>query len=250
MIQMKSGKKNKWIWIIAAVILVAAAVITGIVSSKNASGYRTISIVETFGTVGVVKDGIEYRAYAGMLLQEGHELVTSEDSYVRLVLDGDKYVKLESGSRAVFETLGLAGSGKTCIRLERGAMVCEIVNPLEEDDDFVVNTPNAVLAVRGTLFRVDLTITREGEVTADILTYGGKVATKRVLPNGEAVPEEVLIDAGYKACINMNKETTQYVVEDEEGTAVFVEPETMESMEELPELTMPIEKEDIKKKTS
>ncbi len=223
---MKKNRFGKRHILILSVVIIALAVSVFFIvrSNGDSKGYRTISIIEVFGNVSVVKDGIEYSAYTGMMLKEGHEIVTNGNSYVRMVLDDDKYVKLESGSRAVFETLGILDSGKTRIRLERGSLTSEIVNPLSADEEFVINTPNAVLSVRGTFFRVDLGITENGDITSDVMTYGGKVASKRVMPTGETIEEEVLIDAGYKATINMTKEDTHYLVENESGDKVIVEP--------------------------
>ncbi len=213
----KKSKKLIFIVAIAVIVLAVAGVIFAQSFSDN-KGYRTISVVEVSGNVGVVKDGIEYAAYPGMLLQEGHEIITMGNSYVRLVLDDDKYVKLESGSKLVFETLGFLGSGKTSMKLERGSLSTELVKPLGADEEYVVNTPNAVLAVRGTFFRVEIDNSNAGKVTANVMTYGGSVASKRILPTGEVVKEEVLIDAGYKTTINKDAKDTVYVVEDVEGT--------------------------------
>lgn len=207
-------KKNKLKFIIPFIIVLLVVSVFVVVKIRaGGKGYRTISVIEVSGTVSVVKDGIEYSAYVGMHLQEGHELVTTGNSYVRLVLDGDKYVKLEPGSRLVFEKLGFLGSGKTSIKLERGALTSEIVNPLREDEEFVVNTPNAVLAVRGTFFRVDLSSTYKGEMVAEVITYGGAVASKRIQPEGDVIEEEVLVEAGFKTSINMDSDKTVYVVE-------------------------------------
>ena len=234
------NKKNKRIILFSTVaVLIAIVAIVVVLKVKDANeGYRTISVVETSGTVVVVQDGREYQAYSGMKLQEGYELVTSGNSYVRLVLDGDKYIKVEAGSKMVFETLGMLGSGKTRLTLERGAMTSELVSPLKTDEEYVVNTPNAVLAVRGTYFRLDLKPTENGEIVADVVTYGGKVATKRVQPSGEVVEEEVLVEAGRKVCINMDEHKTSYVVE-----GIKLE-ETDEDVV-MEEVTQPIKIEDI-----
>lgn len=224
---------NKHILLLVVIFTVLS--ISTIVVARNLNsnkGYRTISVIEVSGAVSIVKDGIEYSAYPGMMLQEGHEIVTSGNSYVRMVLDDDKYVKLEAGSKAVFETLGILDSGKTKIKLERGSIASEIVNPLTEDEEFVINTPNAVLSVRGTFFRVDLGVDKNGDITSDVMTYGGKVASKRVMPTGDVVEEEVLIDAGFKATINMTQGDTHYVVENEEGEKVIVEPVKPEDTDE------------------
>ena len=147
------------------------------------------------------------------MLQEGYSIETIGDSFVRLVLDGDKYVKLEPGSKLVCEALGTVGSGKTKLSLEKGSMTAELVSPLKDDEEFTVNTPNAVLAVRGTFFRVDLNEVEDGDLVADVLTYGGQVAIRRILPTGKIVNEEVLIDAGYKVRVNMDTKNTVYVVD-------------------------------------
>lgn len=245
--QFKKTKKGKLV--VLAIILAVVALFTTVFLAQPSSenqGYRTVSVIETSGNVSVVKEGIEYRAYPGMLLQEGYELVTTANSYVRMVLDGDKYVKLEAGSRAIFETLGFWGSGKTSIRLERGALTTEITKPLQEEDDFVINTPNAVLAVRGTFFRVDLSISEKGDVKSDIMTYGGKVASQRVLPTGQKVDEEVLIESGFKASINMTQDDTYYVVATEDGEDIIVDPVLPENPgEEVVQPTTPIFLEDI-----
>lgn len=221
------------------VMMVTATTIFFAQTTEEKEAYRTISVVEVSGKVSVVKDGVEYAAYPGMLLHEGHEIVTSGNSYVRLVLDDDKYVKLEAGSKLVFETLGFMGSGKTRMNLQRGSLTSELVHPLGEDDEFVVNTPNAVLAVRGTFFRVDLNIRDNGEIRADVMTYGGQVASQRIMPTGEIVDEEVLIDAGFKAVINMTQEDTHYIVETEEGETIIVEPSVPQDVPDEEEILVP-----------
>lgn len=216
----RTRKQNKFIMRCALTVAVLGIGVAAFFVSKAVEdnrGYRTIGVVETKGNVTVVKDGIDYKAYPGMHLQEGHILVTAGESSARLVLDGDKYIKVESGSRVVFETLGLWGSGKTKIVLERGSMTGELVNPLETGQEFVVNTPNAVLAVRGTFFRVELQNYGIREVRTNVLTYGGAVAAKRIFPTGETEDEEVLVESGYKTAIHMDAEDTFYVLEKTEG---------------------------------
>ena len=234
----KKAEKKKFIKFLlcAVAILIAAVIVMPFLSKEEA--YRMITVFEVSGTVGVVKDGIEYEAYPGMHLQEGHVIVTSEDSYARLVLDDDKYVKVEAGSRLEFETLGLLGTKKTRLKLDRGAITSEIVNPLGADEEYVVNTPNAVLAVRGTFFRVDLRVTKNGEIDTNVYTYGGKVASNRIMPTGEKVEEEVIVDAGYMTAIRMDALETIYIV----GMA---ESPSGEPIEETRKNTVPIQAAEI-----
>ena len=229
----KKSKIKYIVFLISSFIIVSFFVIMKV--RGNANGYRTISIVEISGNVSVVKNGIEYVAYEGIHLGEGQEIVTAGSSYVRLVLDGDKYVKLEAGSKLTFEQLGLLGSGKTCMKLDRGSITAELTAPLGKNEEFVVSVPNAVLAVRGTFFRVDISNGKEGNIVADVVTYGGAVASKRVLPTGDIVEEDVIVEAGFKTCINMNSDKTVYVVDDIET----------EEVKEDSVISAPIKVEDI-----
>lgn len=197
--------------VIVAVIMLVTAVSTALAFNKKTESYRTITVIEISGTVGVVHNDIEYAAYTGMHLEEGYTVVTNGNSYIRLLLDDDKYVKLEAGAKAVFSEVS---GGKTAINIERGALVAEVTKPLQVDEDFIVNTPNAVLAVRGTLFRVDLSRNDKGELNTDVMTYGGAVSSKRVQPSGEIEDIEVTIKEGFKATVNMDDKETVYLVDE------------------------------------
>ena len=203
---------------ISAVLLGLLVVVIGfIVVSKGDNDYRVAKIFEVNGNVTVVKDGIEYRPYAGMNIQEGTVIVTSAGSDIRMLLDEDKYIKLESGSRMTFEKLNTLGSGNAAIKLERGNIVSEIVKPLKKDEQYIINTPNAILAVRGTFFRVGISRNEDGDTDTDVYTYSGTVASNRILPNGKIVEEDVLIKRGYKAKINMDDKNTIYVLDEVDG---------------------------------
>ena len=208
----KNNKKTKVAITIFLITAIIATALTAVLAfgEKN-EGYRTITVIEIGGTVGVVHGNMEYAAYTGMHLEEGYTVVTNGNSYVRLLLDDDKYVKLESGTKAVFSEVS---GGKTAIDIERGALVAEVTKPLQVDEDFIVNTPNAVLAVRGTLFRVDLSRNDKGELNTDVMTYGGAVSSKRVQPSGEVEDIEVTIKEGFKATVNMDDKETVYLVDE------------------------------------
>lgn len=206
-------KKGKIIIAISAVVIVAAAVIAVIFGLNAGRGYRSISVAELFGKVTATNKGASYEAYRDMKLFDGYTLETDADSYSRLVLDGEKYIKLEQKSLAVFEKLGRIGNDVTAIRLERGAMTNELTKPLGGEERYVVNTPNAVLAVRGTFFRVEVSFADDGEAFSDVYVYGGTVVCTRVMPDGTMVDEEVEIPAGYKARIKMDEIITVYVEE-------------------------------------
>lgn len=206
-------KKGKITVISAAVVAAAAVAVILILTLGGEKGWRSISVSELFGRVSASNGNSSYDAYREMKLFDGYSLETDPESWSRLVLDDEKYIKLEENSLARFEKLGGIGSDSTAIRLERGAMTNELTKPLGDDAQYVVNTPNAVLAVRGTYFRVEVSFSDSGEAYSDVYVYGGAVSCHRVMPDGTPVDEDVEIRAGYKARIKMDEIITVYVEE-------------------------------------
>lgn len=205
-------KKGKIAAASAAAAIAAVAAIL-IVTLGGEKGWRSISVSELFGRVSASNGNSSYDAYRDMKLFDGYSLETDSESWSRLVLDDEKYIKIEENSLATFEKLGGLGSDSTAIRLERGAMTNELTKPLGDDAQYVVNTPNAVLAVRGTYFRVEVSFSDTGEAFSDVYVYGGTVSCHRVMPDGTPVYEDVEIHAGYKARIKMDDIITVYVEE-------------------------------------
>lgn len=221
---MNKRLKRTIVIVIAAVLLIAAAAAAFFAVKSNSAGYRSISISEIFGRVMTESGGKTYEAYKNMRLADGYALTTDTESYTRMLLDDDKYVKLEQQSHAIFEALGDSKQHRTSIRLEKGALTTEITKPLRDDESYVVNTPNAVLAVRGTFFRIEVKTGVNGDEYTDVYTYGGTVACRRVMPDGSIVDENVLVPAGYKACIKMDEIITIYVEEQIEQTSDNIDP--------------------------
>ena len=70
--KLKVNKK----WLIPLMIMAILSTLCTF-SGCGSEGYRTISIFETEGRVGVVAGGLEYSAYVNMHLKEGNSIVTS-----------------------------------------------------------------------------------------------------------------------------------------------------------------------------
>ena len=222
-----SLKFNKVYTSYLIIVIAFVMIMTLLTGCGGRNEYRMINVSEIFGNVSVVEDNKEYVAYKGMRVREGQTIVTSGSSYTRMVLDDDKYIKLEEGSKAIVNTLA---NGRTEIILERGSITNEIVKPLYEGQSYIIHTPNATLAVRGTFFRVDLSSAENGDLKTEVLTYGGSVVSQRKLPSGEMVEEAVAIDAGYKATINMDDTDTVYVeevVDEKLEYLIPIEPENL-----------------------
>ena len=216
------SRKGRISIISAAVVLTAAIVLIILLSAGGETGYRNISVSKIFGNVIAENNGNEYEAYENMRLADGYALNTGTESYTRLSIDDDKYLKLEQESRAEFRNVGDAKKHMTAIYLAHGTLTAELVNPLKEEESFVVNTPNAVLAVRGTFFRVEVSFDDTGDAFTNVYTYGGAIDCHRIMPDGTEVEEHVTVNQGYKARIKMDEIITIYIEEliEEQGDDV------------------------------
>ena len=222
------NKKKKIITF--AAVAAGALLITGVIliillnSGEVKEAYRSIKIDRLQGIVKVANRSEEpYDAYETMHLYDGFTMSTGGESFSRMLLDEDKYIKLEENSLALFEGLK-ADSALTSIKLSYGSMTNEIVKPLSEDEEYVVTTPNAILSVRGTFFRAEVKFDEDGECFTEVYTYGGAVASRRIMPDGTVVDEDVIIDSGYKATVKMDEIITVYVEEQIEYGSDDVDP--------------------------
>lgn len=163
---------------IIAVVAAVAVVILGVFLYMMASGnkntsYRSIKIVEMEGTVTIDRDGIDgLNASINMNLVSGDSVTTSQNSYVVLKLDTDKYVMLGENGAMTVTAEGSETSGRTSIQLASGSVLNEIQNPLGQNSTFDIVTPNATMSVRGTVFEVR----KNADGTIGVLVYDGKVA--------------------------------------------------------------------------
>lgn len=64
---------------------------------------------------------------------------------------------------------------KTVIYLDEGATLNRIVNPLENGAVYQVDTPNSTMAVRGTVFRVEVREGKDGKIYTYLAVLNGAV---------------------------------------------------------------------------
>ncbi len=197
---------------IAAVVVIAAVIVILILMNGGSESYDNINVREIVGDVTVENKGDVYKAYTNMKLSGGFAMTTAAQSHSYMSLDDEKYVKLEEESRAKFESAGTGGKS-TSILLEYGQLSSEIVRPLRAGEGYTVTTPNAVLSVRGTLFITKAHKDSDGKWLTDVYTFGGSVSSHRILPDGTPVDEDVRINAGYKATVRTDDDTTYYIQE-------------------------------------
>ncbi len=182
-----------------AVVIVAAAII--LLSNKE-EAYRSILVYELDGTAVIERAGVgSMNAAENLYLESGDRVIVANDSSMRMKLDDDKYVMAEADTIFTVEAQGTSENSKTKICLEQGAVTNEIQHPLSEGSSYETSTPNSVMAVRGTIYRVELYIDENGEQNTKMCCFQGKVATTPILLDGIS-EEEVLVPAGSELIIH------------------------------------------------
>lgn len=200
-------------------ILIAAVVIL-LVFLLREEAYRVIQVSKVDGHAGVQRIDVgDLDAYAGMMLQSEDEVSVDADSYLYLKLDEDKYVMAEPGCQMHLRATGNSTNSKTAIRLEEGAVVNRLDNKLSEESVYEVSTPNSTMAVRGTVFRVEVVIAEDGTLETHVSVYEGEVACSLIQPDG-TVEDEIILVA--------NDETIIIRSEKDETFLVYDEPEAVE----------------------
>ena len=202
------------IGIIAAVVAVIAAIAVFLVAhfTKSEDAYRSIQIYEVEGAASVDREGIgAMEAVENLYLESGDRITVSGGSYMRLKLDDDKYILVEENSVLSIEAEGTKQDSLTTIRLEQGAVTSEIRNPLSEKSSYEVITPNSVMAVRGTVFRVAISIGENGILYTKVDTFEGAVGVSRILPDGSIQEEDAQIPGGNEVIVYMDEQITEYL---------------------------------------
>ena len=170
-----------------------------------------IKIYEGEGAAFVQRDGVDdLEPYANMLLKSG-DTVRVDAGSMTLKLDEDKYVYVEENTEFKLIAQGTDENSKTAIELTKGAITNEIQNKLSTESSYEVNTPNATMAVRGTVFRVEVTYDEAGVCYTKVSTLEGKVASRLVYADGSVSKQEVLIEHGYEVIIYQDDKNTDYM---------------------------------------
>lgn len=194
--------------------LVAGAVVTVSHLSKVKDTYRSILLYEIEGTAKIEREGTgEFDGTENLYLESGDQLTVESESFTRLRLDEDKYVMVEENSALSIEAAGTREDSRTKIHLTKGAIINEIQNPLSAGSTYEVTTPNSIMAVRGTLFRVEVYYDENGEIFTKVSVFEGKVSSRLIYPDG-TMEEEVITGNGREVIIHSNQELTEYLGEE------------------------------------
>ena len=204
---MKKGKKRLiLIGIIIATIL--AIVFVAVIANR---GYRVIKVASLEGDVTLEREAKEKDVFEGMNLQSEDVMTIGDVGLLGLAADEDKYITAIENTCFEIVSQGTEEEGKLEIKLRYGTTLIEIENKLLEGASFEVQTPNATLSVRGTIFEVtyipesNTTILKVIEGIVEVVT----------------VSENRMISAGSMAII-----TDEHIeVEDMDGMASAIIPD-------------------------
>ncbi len=212
----------------AVAVTSAAAVAVGVAVTKEDT-YRVLKVFEMTGSAVVDRGGSgALDAYVGMNLESGDTLTVGDDSTLRISMDSDKYVLLDSGTILELVASGTPSDSRTAINLKKGSILNEITNPLSSNSSYEVTTPKATMAVRGTSFAVSVEEDSIGGFIIREDTFNGKVEVTLLDTEGNPKDETALVpeDKGVTIRTERNKKSgnpaevdgiSRFVFEDENG---------------------------------
>ena len=211
---MMKKNKIKILLLIGIVVLIIVAVLFFLLRQED---YRSIQVYNVEGSAEVDREEIGILdAYSGMMLQSEDDVTVETESYLYLKLDEDKFVLLEPGTKVHLQATGNSENSKTRIYLESGAVVSRLDNELSLDSVYEVTTPNSTMAVRGTIFGIEVSQQKEGEESeTKILVFEGAVDSKLIMPDGQVNDHVIQVTSNTKITIQATNETTEFVGEPE-----------------------------------
>jgi hypothetical protein len=169
-------RRNLSIVVVAALLL--SFISAAIASPAHGKSKRVAVITELKGSVTVKSAGgsREYDAYPDMGLNQGDYITTERNSSVKVVIK-DRNDEFTIGPNTVISISVLTDTGKkkkSKLKLLSGS-VWSNVNKLSGGDEYQVETPTAVMAVRGTKV---LTIVNSETGETYVAVAAGSVAAK------------------------------------------------------------------------
>ncbi len=189
----------KFIQKLTSTFLILLLIITGTAACGSKDEvYRNVKVLDIKGTSYLDREGTQMPVYKELVLQGNDQITTEKESQVDLRLDSDKYLIIEESSKVKFELEGDTEKGAIRIHLEEGAVYNEINNPLGENDSYEIHTPDGVMAVRGTKFRVAIGYSEDHNFRETTITV--LEGTVHVSVNN-TVNEETSLTAGEAAII-------------------------------------------------
>ena len=204
---------RRWIktGLLTTLLALCLAPLTG--CGREEESYRLIEVMELEGKATVDREETgQLDAYENMRLESGDHVSVADNSSMILNLDDDKYVLLESGTRMDLVAEGTKENSRTTIHLQEGAVLNHLTQKLSEGSSYEVTAPNSTMAVRGTVFPVEVRYDENGESYTYVTVLEGVVGTRLIFPDGTVEPleKERQIPMGMQVNIRGDAEVSEY----------------------------------------
>ncbi len=154
-------------------------------------GHRVIKVDKVSGEVELEREETKQAIYEGTNLKSQDAVITGQDGQVELLVDSDKHIWAQENTKFKVVSNGDENKGKLKIELQYGTSLVEIEEKLPEGAFFEVETPNAAIGVRGTIFETSY---YEDENKTVVLVTSGVVEVT-------SDTESVMVEAGQSAIV-------------------------------------------------
>ena len=173
---------------------------------------RSIKIVQMDGKATVKDEKEELDCFKGMNLYDGDTLNIGEGAVLVIRFDEDKYVYLGENTKINIKSEG-KDKYKTNIYVEKGIVLAEIQNKLGVDEEFFLSSNNSVMAVRGTVFGLEVKVVNNELIETYSVFKGVTELFAFDKINGELVKGKLTDISNKKIELKVNKDN---VINEEE----------------------------------
>ena len=204
--------KNKKLFITIFSLFIVCVGVFCYFTFHQEEGFRIIKLIDFAGKVEIKrKDVGVLDPYNDLRLIADDKVQTYSKSKAYFSLDSDKYIYCHENSLVQIDSVGSQKNSRTKITLLKGNELNEIQNPLSSKAKYNVETPNSIMSVRGTVFKVSVKYDENGESYATLNVYEGSVKTELVFPDG-TISDPIVVKKGYAVDTHGTDKLSEYII--------------------------------------
>jgi hypothetical protein len=197
--RINTNGNTRFMALFVAVMLLLSTFVAALAPAAQAKSTRAAVAQEVTGNVTVKKSGgsKSYSVYKDMTLNQGDLISTGSGAslVVQIVDTGDELTVGEDSEIYISELAESSGGKSSKLKSWAGSMWNKVKSLVSSDDEFEVETPTAVMGVRGTQFYVytnpftgrTTMIVAAGIVRASTVTSAENEATKQAVQEQKSV---------------------------------------------------------------